>query len=84
MVPSEADVGSAAYDESGDEAPAKAREIEQGDYETMHKNASAEKTLGIEEANVKLDVLKADIETHTPDVAHLTKKIAAHEEVPDG
>merc|ERR1719215_1154081 len=49
-------------------------------YKQFCDDTSVEKKRAIEEANEKIDMLKADIEKYTATAAKLTKEIAEHDE----
>merc|ERR1712072_1053771 len=55
-------------------------EVQFAAYKQFCDDTSVEKKRAIEEANEKIEVLKADIEKYTADAAQLKKEIAAHEE----
>merc|ERR1719353_2237066 len=55
-------------------------EVQFAAYKQFCDDTTVEKKRAIEEANEKIEVLKADIEKYTADAAQLTKEIAAHEE----
>jgi len=57
-----------------------AEEVQFAAYKQFCDDTTVEKKRAIEEANEKIDVLKADIEKYTVDAARLGKEIAAHEE----
>merc|ERR1719493_326466 len=49
-------------------------------YKQFCDDTAVEKKRAIEEANEKIEVLKADIEKYSSDVERLTKEIAGHDE----
>merc|ERR1719157_251993 len=57
-----------------------AEQVQFAAYKQFCEDTTMEKKRRIEEANEKVEVLKADIEKYFADAAQLTKEIAAHEE----
>merc|ERR1719163_1872736 len=57
-----------------------AEEVQFAAYKQFCEDTTVEKKRAIEEANEKIEVLKADIEKYIADAAQLKKEIAAHEE----
>merc|ERR1711874_177513 len=57
-----------------------AEEVQFAAYKQFCDDTTVEKKRAIEEANEKIDGLKADIEKYTADAAKLAEEIAAHEE----
>merc|ERR1719188_1181047 len=57
-----------------------AEEVQFAAYKQFCDDTTVEKKRAIEEANEKIEGLKADIEKYTADAAKLTEEIAAHEE----
>ena len=55
-------------------------EVQFAAYKQFCEDTTVEKKRAIEEANEKIEVLKADIEKYTEDAAKLTKEIAGHDE----
>eukprot|EP00418_Pyrodinium_bahamense_P008885 CAMPEP_0179126276 /NCGR_PEP_ID=MMETSP0796-20121207/59766_1 /TAXON_ID=73915 /ORGANISM="Pyrodinium bahamense, Strain pbaha01" /LENGTH=651 /DNA_ID=CAMNT_0020825021 /DNA_START=126 /DNA_END=2081 /DNA_ORIENTATION=- len=57
-----------------------AEQVQFAAYKQFCDDTAEEKKRAIEEANEKIDMLKADIEKYTADAAMLSKEIAAHDE----